>query len=197
MRTHHRYSIWALLLAVVTVSLVCTGSFAQAADSAPSGNTAQDRSAQEKAEAPVRALVDQMFEAYNRGDVSGASARFAPDGDMVAGDGTVVSTRAGNRAFLVRPARKAAARHAVHCDDHQRALCRRRCRNRHDRRRVEVSRRERDLRQEPRDPSSGRDSAEGRVERRAVPTNPEGSPCPALTTGRAVRRRNLHRGAIR
>ncbi len=82
MSKHHRIPIWAGLLAAVTISL--------AHSSAPGDNS----------EAPVRALVNQMFEAYNRGDVSGASARFAPDGDMVAGDGTVVSTRAGIERFL-------------------------------------------------------------------------------------------------
>jgi uncharacterized protein (TIGR02246 family) len=87
-------------LAVVTSSLVCMSSSTRAADSAPSGNAAQDTSARERAEAPVRALLNEMFAAYNRGDVTGASAGFAPDGDLIAGDGTLVSTRAAIERFL-------------------------------------------------------------------------------------------------
>lgn len=100
MRTHHRYSIWAPLVTVVTISFVCMGSSPRAADCAPSGNVAQDRSARETAEAPVRALLNELVAAYNRGDLSGASALFAPDGDMIAGDGTLVSTRAAIERFL-------------------------------------------------------------------------------------------------
>jgi uncharacterized protein (TIGR02246 family) len=99
-RTHHRYSIWTPLVTVVTISFVCIGSSTRAADSAPLGTVAQDRSARETAQAPVRALLNELVAAYNRGDLSGASALFAPDGDMIAGDGTLVSTRAAIERFL-------------------------------------------------------------------------------------------------
>ena len=98
MSKHRRTLIWAGLLAVLTISLARSSS-GRAADLAPWGNTVQD-SARETAEAQVRALVNHTFEAYNRGDVSGASSRFAPDGDLIAGDATVVSTRAGIEGFL-------------------------------------------------------------------------------------------------
>jgi uncharacterized protein (TIGR02246 family) len=42
---------------------------------------------QEGSEAPIRALHNQMIDAYNRGDATGASSAFAPDGALITGDG--------------------------------------------------------------------------------------------------------------
>jgi uncharacterized protein (TIGR02246 family) len=96
---HRRIPIWAGVFAVVMISLARSSS-GRAADLAPWGNTVHLSSPREAADGPVRTLVNQMIEAYNRGDVSEASARFAPDGDLIAGDGVVVSTRVGIERFL-------------------------------------------------------------------------------------------------
>jgi uncharacterized protein (TIGR02246 family) len=42
---------------------------------------------QEASEAPIRALHNQMIDAYNRGDAAGASSVFASDGALITGDG--------------------------------------------------------------------------------------------------------------
>jgi uncharacterized protein (TIGR02246 family) len=99
-RQHRRTAVWAFLLAAVTISFASMSSAARAMDSGSSGNIGRDRAAREAAEAPVRALLHEIFAAYNRGDVSGASAGFAPDGEMIAGDGTLVSSRAAIERFL-------------------------------------------------------------------------------------------------
>src|SRR5215475_2604552 len=64
------------LLIVVAFSLVSFDP-ARAAKSFPS---------EEDREAPIRALYNQMVEAYNRGDATGVAAVFVSEGAMISGD---------------------------------------------------------------------------------------------------------------
>lgn len=43
---------------------------------------------EEAREAPIRALYNQMLEAYNRGDATGVAAIFVSEGAMISGDAT-------------------------------------------------------------------------------------------------------------
>jgi uncharacterized protein (TIGR02246 family) len=53
-----------------------------------------------RSEAPIRALLAQVTDAFNRGDASGASAAFTPGGDLITGDGTLVTSAPGIEKFL-------------------------------------------------------------------------------------------------
>ena len=78
MRKYFRILIWLRRVIVIAFSLA---SFNSAWAVEPSLS-------QEAREAPIRALHTQMIEAYNRGDATGASSAFAPDGALITGDGT-------------------------------------------------------------------------------------------------------------
>jgi len=98
MRKNRRTLQWAALFAVAALSFPCLSS---AQDAAPSSltNSGRDGSRDTKAE-PIRALLAQMTEAFNRGDVIGASASFTPDGEMITGDGTRIVSPVEIEHFL-------------------------------------------------------------------------------------------------
>lgn len=50
--------------------------------------------------APIRALLAQLTDAYNRGDASGFSASFTSDGDMITGAGDHLANPAEIESFL-------------------------------------------------------------------------------------------------
>jgi uncharacterized protein (TIGR02246 family) len=72
-----RILVWLRRVTVIAVSLA---SFNLASATEPTFS-------QEASEAPIRALHNQMIDAYNRGDATGASSAFAPDGALITGDG--------------------------------------------------------------------------------------------------------------
>jgi uncharacterized protein (TIGR02246 family) len=58
--------------------------------------------ADDGAERPIRALVEQMTSAYNRGGSAGVAAPFSANGIMIAGDGTRVATPAAIEAYIAK-----------------------------------------------------------------------------------------------
>ena len=56
----------------------------------------------EVSEAPIRALHNQIIDAYNRGDAAGVASAFAPEGTLVTGDATRYVTPSEIERYLSR-----------------------------------------------------------------------------------------------
>jgi uncharacterized protein (TIGR02246 family) len=81
MKEIRRFLQWVAVLTVCLISFAGF-TFAQAFNSSPSGDAVASESA-----APIRALLAQVADAYNRGDASGFSASFTSNGDLITGAG--------------------------------------------------------------------------------------------------------------
>ena len=87
-----RILIWLLRVMVIAVSL---SSFNLASAIGPTFS-------QDASEAPIRALHNQIIDAYNRGDAAGAAYAFAAEGTLVTGDATRYVTPPEIERYLSR-----------------------------------------------------------------------------------------------